>query len=229
MERYLYLIAGLIWLAIDLIIAVRRPDLRRFMVIVGILGGIIGVVSEYWYFQDYWRPASLFGTGVYSIEDFLFGFGITAFGAVFPYVALKTKRAPRQKGALARLIAIFVYAILLNIVMVDLLHINSILVTYVLFITLIVAGLLANPAAWKKAVLTMLAGLVISTIIYFVLFGLIDPTYIQRHFLLSGNPYAPTLGGFLPVTEILWYALWGAAIAVVHDIVNPRPTFQETA
>ena len=50
------------------------------MVKVGMIGGIMGVIAEVWYFHDYWQPPMLWKTGWPGIEDFIIGFAMFGVG-----------------------------------------------------------------------------------------------------------------------------------------------------
>jgi len=230
MERYLFLFFTLAFLLAALFIYVIRPDLRRFMLRIGVLGGIAGLICEYWYFQDYWRPPTLFGTATLSIEDFLFGFAIVSLGATAGLAALGKKHAPRVKGAGKKLLLVVLFAVVTNIVMVNILGINSIIATYVIFGTIAALGLILHPQLWKMALISAGVLMAIAFVSYFIVFGLIDPSYVGKYFLLTNNSFLPTLGGFMPITELIWYALWGIASTVILNLVNGRRnTFQATA
>src|SRR3989338_2570037 len=53
----------------------KRKDLRTEILIVSILAGIGGPLSELWFLKDYWRP-ELFNGWSIGLEDVLFGFFI---------------------------------------------------------------------------------------------------------------------------------------------------------
>lgn len=229
MDTYIYLLLTLPFLVAVLIVVMLRPDLRKFVLVAGVLGGIVGLISEYWFFQDYWRPPSLLGVAVPSIEDFLFGFGITALGASLGSVLFKRRHTPARKGIFTRVLLIGLAAIIVNLIFINLLHINSIVVCYGIFVAIIVAGLIIHPYLWKAALTTGVIVAIITIATYAIWFGVLDPTYIDRYFLLAGNPFAPVFGGFLPVTELVWYILCGASNAVVYELLNARKnTVQQT-
>lgn len=72
---YGYLIGDLIFLAIWSVLFFLRKDLRREMLIMSVLIGIISIVTEhYWYMKDWWRPETVPGLWI-GIEHFLMGFG----------------------------------------------------------------------------------------------------------------------------------------------------------
>ena len=77
--KYAYLLGDLILFAVWSILFLRK-DLRKEILTVSIIGGVLGPLSEAFYIRDYWQP-QLFNGWTIGIEDFLFGFfftGITA-------------------------------------------------------------------------------------------------------------------------------------------------------
>ncbi len=220
--RFTYLLLTIPFLAFVAVIFIKRPDLHRFIVKAGILGAITAVVSEVWYFQDYWRPLNIFGgIAIPSIEDLLFGFGVVALGATAPLFILRLKKSSHgSHGRRNALVAALIIVATL-IVFVSLLHINSMVVSYVIFLVIVGLGLQRYPHLLKPALLSGLVLVLLASATYATLF-LLDPTYIGKHFLLSGNPLAPTLFGFMPLTELIWYFSWGMAATVLHDLLNGK-------
>lgn len=53
-----------------------RRDLWPAALWAGIAGGVLEVISEIWYLQDYWAPPTLLASP--APEDFFYGFGTTA-------------------------------------------------------------------------------------------------------------------------------------------------------
>lgn len=47
-----------------------RTELRQMILRLSFVGGFMGLIAEYWYFKDYWRPPNLLGVTRVSIEDF---------------------------------------------------------------------------------------------------------------------------------------------------------------
>lgn len=82
MYKEAYLVGGLILGLVWLLFFFARRDLRREVLSLSILAGIMGPVSEHFYRQDYWQPQYWFPASL-RIEDFLAGFflgGISAVG-----------------------------------------------------------------------------------------------------------------------------------------------------
>jgi len=70
---------------------VIRKDLRPYLVKAGIVFGIVGLLTEYfWWTISWWHPATLTGTRI-GIEDFLTGFGAIGVMATAYQVFFKKK------------------------------------------------------------------------------------------------------------------------------------------
>jgi hypothetical protein len=61
---------------------------------------------------------------------------------------------------------------------------------------------------------------VIGLINYFFLFHVLSPDYIGKYFLLTDQWYNPTLFGFYPLMEGVWYLMWGIFAAVYVDYLT---------
>lgn len=222
MNTYIYLLLSVPFLIATAVIYICRKDLRRFILKVGILGGIFGVISESWYFQDYWRPPSLFGVGVPSIEDFLFGFGVVALGIVAPLFILRQKRPASSKHSVRRALLIVGIVVALLIVLSAFFHINSIVSSCIIFVGIAGFGLIQYPHLLRSALISSAALVIIATLTYAVLFLIISPDYLSKYFLLYGNLSAPIYFGFMPLTELVWYFTWGLAVTVIPHLVNSK-------
>src|SRR5690606_17768812 len=78
-DKFAYLILSLLYLLAWLVVYIKSPW-KEGMVRVCAVGGIMGVIAEVWYFQDYWRPPTLFGVGIVGIEDYIIGFAMFGVG-----------------------------------------------------------------------------------------------------------------------------------------------------
>lgn len=222
MELYAYLILTIPFLISLAWIFWRRSDLRRSIIRVGILGGIIGMISELWYYQDYWRPETLFGKGIPSIEDFLFGFGIVGLGASLSFYILRKTWPKVEKGRTTRLIVFIVSVIALFIILTNFLNINSMISTYILFVSVVVIGLIRWPNLWKPMIISAIGLIVIGVLSYAITWLLVsrNQTDINDIYLINDQWWAPVYFGFLPLTEVIWYGLWGMAATALPYILN---------
>jgi hypothetical protein len=91
-----YLVATIPLVAIWLVLFAVRKDIRKEMVVMSVLIGILSVAtSYYWWTTDWWLPPTLTGTKV-GIEDFIMGFATGGIMAVIYEVVFK-KRFYRRK------------------------------------------------------------------------------------------------------------------------------------
>ncbi len=103
--EYAYLIGDLILAIAWLYLYLSRKDLRHQQMLVSV-GCAPLALSQYFFYQDYWRPEYLIsfhlGQSVFGIEDFFFAFFIGGIGSVL-YEVLFHKRhkcgKPRTKAA----------------------------------------------------------------------------------------------------------------------------------
>ncbi|HXH71656.1 MAG TPA: lycopene cyclase domain-containing protein [Mariprofundaceae bacterium] len=72
-----------------------RRDLRSPMLLLSLLFGIGGMLSEFVYIRDWWSPVTLTGTKV-GIEDFLFGFFFSGSVAMAYDVIMRRKNVCRH-------------------------------------------------------------------------------------------------------------------------------------
>lgn len=180
----------------------------------------MGIVSEYWHLQDYWQPVSLFGTGVFSIEDVLFGFGAAALGAMLPLYIFKLQWPLKQKGRNTRIIFSVIGSLAVLIVLTTILGVNSIISTYIIFIVAIIFSLWKRLWLWRQMLVGAASLLAIGVFIYALwhLTGMFS--WGESGVYILHQPWAPIFFDFLPLTEILWYVLWGMAAAGLPYFIN---------
>lgn len=205
-----------IWLAIIF----ARNDLKKRIIKASIAGGFVGVIVEFWYYQDYWRPPTVFNTAIISVEDFLFGFFITGivvsiFDAIFTESrVLNEKRRVKFFGCLF-LIALTNFAIFST-----LLGFNSIIVSTISFIVFTVIILILRKDLFIPAIMSGILTLAVITPIYAVLFNVISPNFWNQYWLLANTKLGLTVLGNIPVTELVWYFLWGCFGGVAYDFAG---------
>jgi hypothetical protein len=72
--QYAYLVGDVVFLAIWLVLYAVRADIRREMVVMSFIIGVVSVLTAYfWWTHDWWHPLTITHTRV-GIEDFLAGF-----------------------------------------------------------------------------------------------------------------------------------------------------------
>lgn len=224
-DRFLYAFLPIPFLFLVAIIFILRKDLRRRIIKVGIVGGIAGWVSNIWYFIDYWRPPSLFGQAVFSIEDFLAGFGIAALGVtLYPFIT----KTPAVKSASFRklkplLITIGIW-VACFVMFVNILKINSAAVSLSLVALYSIGMIIRYPKLLKQGLIIGGIFVLLGLLDYFFMFGVLSSGYLERYFLLTGEWYNPSLFGFYPLLEVFWYFTWGVFASIFVDYLALRNT-----
>src|SRR3989338_5460990 len=72
--QYAYVIGDfIVGFPIFALIFYLRKDLRREMLVAGLLLGILSLITEYWYLKDYWHPENGVRWRI-SLGDFFYGF-----------------------------------------------------------------------------------------------------------------------------------------------------------
>jgi Lycopene cyclase len=220
-DKYAYLLLGLLMMVPVVGIFWVRRDLRGVVVKVGVIGGLIGLAAEGFYFRDYWRPPSLLGVAHISVEDFLFGFAITALSvAVYPFLARRSFAAVGvgRRRTLAMMFGAGVggLAVLMR------LGVNSIFASSFLFVGFAVVILAQRRDLIRPALVSAGVVVVWALAVYVVLFGLVAPQFWTRYWLLEHTRYGLTLWGHIPVTEMLWYACWALLGSVTYPFAGGK-------
>lgn len=223
MDKYAYLLLGLSLAVVLAVLLFRRKDLALKATELGLFGGLVGLLAQAFYLRDYWRPPTVLGANTISVEDFIFGFMITALGtvvypALFGY-AYGERKHPRQRW----LFGLFFAAIFLSLLVFNVyLGVNSIVVSYAAFIILgtimlIMRRDLLRPATYSTIVMTILM-----VIIYVMLFGVIAPNFWHNFWLLANTKWGVTILGGVPLTEVIWYMGCGLFVAVSYPFISGR-------
>jgi hypothetical protein len=224
MARYLYLILGLIFLAPTVVVAIWRRDLRRSVISVAIFGAVWGPISEFWFFRDYWHPGSAFGSPL--LEDVIYGAGISA-TASWLYKVLAHKSYDsfrRHRTHFREACAIAVLYVVAMIVLEMILGINSILVAigvYVIGSSYIVVRRrdLVTASVWSCVMMGLIALFGYGVGLNFLVHG---PNVLSEIWLLYKKPLGITILGYVPLTEVVWYAAWGSLLGVLYEFATGR-------
>lgn len=222
MDKYTYLFLSVAVFALFLVVISSRKDLYRVVLKLGLVGGAAGLISELFYFRDYWRPPSLAGIATISLEDFLFGFAITALSVViYPVLAKsahKVKHQPRK-----RLYGLFFILGLLSMFIFNLaLEVNSIIVSSIVFLMLTVIILFIRTDLTRVAIVSSLTVVAAVVLIYLVLFNIVSPNFWNDYWLLANSKWGITILGNLPLTEMLWYFCWVLFASVSYPFASGK-------
>jgi hypothetical protein len=213
--KYLYFFGSIIGLLIFIFIYLKREDLRTRMISAGIAVGIIGILSEYMFFQDYWNPPLLLKLGNFGgIEDFLFGLAFGGIGVVI-YDVIFHKRLRRSFHPQKWIIPIVILSEVLTVYLFfHLLKINSIYASAIGFVIPVIVIISIRKDLIKETIFSaILAGLLLISVESFILF--FTPIYLEKYFLLHGKILL--IFGTAPITELIWGMCFGAIAGPLYD------------
>lgn len=227
MEKYTYLLLGLLVVAPLIGILFARKDLAGKAIKLGALGGFAGLLAEFFYFRDYWRPPSLMGTATISVEDFIFGFAITALSFTAYTWLFKAKFIEQAYPSRHKLYLLFFVGGLAAMVLFNLhLGVNSIFVSSAvfLFFTAIILFMrrdLIKVGLYSAGIVTAFIGAV-----YILLFNVISPQFWDKYWLLADTKWGITILGNVPLTEMIWYVSWIVFASVSYPFVSGKAIHQ---
>ena len=221
-DRFIYLLLPLPFAIWTLFVWIFRKDLRPRMLKVGAIGAVAGILNEILYFQDYWQPVSLFGTGVFSLEDMLAGMFIMVFSVTVYDVVFRIHDGNEQTTSYRRFFTIFGVGLLITLLLTYAAGLYSIVATSIGLFVLTIYILIKIPSLWKRSIFTTGALVVFGFADYFFLFHVLSPGYLEAHFLLTDTQYNPTFFGFMPFFEVLWFATWGMFAGILIPYLKKK-------
>ena len=222
MDRYIYMLLSLSLLSVWLVnFLFLKNVLRKIIIKISIIGGLAGIISEFWYFKDYWDPPSLLGNTKFLLEDFLFGFAFTGIAAtIYKVVFRKESKDIIIKGRKKLFFIFFVIGIFSLLLFNNLLKINSIFVSSftVLIFSLII--ILIRRDLIFQSIMSGILSLLIIIPIYVLIFNLISPTFWDKYWLLANTTFGAKVIGNIPLTELHWYFSWGCFAGIAYDFYH---------
>ncbi|HLD01807.1 MAG TPA: lycopene cyclase domain-containing protein [Patescibacteria group bacterium] len=213
--RFIYIVSNLIFfLPFWLVFFIRRPNVRKKMLLLSFLGGIAGPLSEYWYHQDYWRPQTVLDTPV-GIEDFLFGFlfaGV-ACGSYQFFFQKNYRSSKTNMHTLLRLFSILFIALGLVAVL-FFLGFNSIYASIITCIVLLTFILYQRKDLFLSSLFSGFFCTGIFVVMYQILF-LFFPNLFEKWWMLDNLSGVQLLS--IPLEELAWAFFAGGAIGIVYE------------
>lgn len=221
-----YFIVSLLFLLVWFVLFWKNKVVRKPMLILSALTMFAGPLSEYWYFQDYWRPYLFIRLPfIGGIEDLIFGFAIGGIGS-FIYESVFIKGfclCERKQIAHREFILIFPLIIIISmLVFNNLLGINSIFASS---IGMIIAGILMmvfRRDLWQNA---LFSGLLVALIMFtiYLIPQLIFPqahVFLPKAWLLYGTKFGYLIFDHIPLTEMIWGFSWGFAWGPIYEFIT---------
>ena len=223
-DRFIYILLPVPFIILTIIIFALRKDLRHRILKVGLIGGIAGWFHDFWLLRDYWQPPTIFGHAMpLSIEDFITGFSIAAVSVTLYSFITKTKPASTKGLPKNRLlIQTILLWVLPFIIFVGFFKIPSPIVTFAIVMIYLAVMWAQAPRLIRQSLMIGGIFVVIGLLDYFLLFHVLAPGYIDRYFMLTDAWYNPTLLGFYPLLELVWYFTWGAFAGIFVEYLGRK-------
>jgi len=217
--QYTYIIGNLILILLWLALFWWRKDVRKEMLVVSPFFGIIGLLTEYYYIKDWWKPLTITGTAI-GIEDFIFGFGIGGVAAVIYEEIFKKKIRVRKISKIKDKERNLNFAVLIGlmaVIFVGTIHLLD-FNTFKASVITILFPILVIYIKRKDLIDDSLATAVIVTllsILGYALLNIISPGFIEEFWLFENIGKIIILG--TPLEEIIWFFLIGALIGPLYE------------
>lgn len=217
MDKYIYLLLSLFLLSVWLVFFfLSKNKLRKILIKISILGGLAGLIAEFWYFRDYWHPLSVIGSAKYSPEDFLAGFAVTGIGLTLG-VFFRNKNKKDKKGHKIIFFILIAISIFILLLFSNLLKVNSVLISILIFFALSLVMALIRKDLGYQSVISGTSFLLLVIPIYILLFDFLSPSYWNKYWLLANTVFGIKVLGNIPITEMLWYFSWGCFAGIAYD------------
>lgn len=191
------------------------------MIKVGMVGGLMGIVAEVWYFEDYWKPPTLFGVGIIGIEDFIIGFAMFGLGGYIHSSFTKQevdfdRQTPAKNKDFFFLwligcgsLTLFSYV----------LKIHSGYVTFLTFLALSIYIWIKRPDLIQLSLISGFAVMLITILIYYINFQILFPHFWDTYGMLDQPILGEKIFG-IPLSEILWHSSWGMLCSMFRGYRN---------
>ena len=217
--QYTYLIGNFLGLIVWVFLFLKRKDTRKEMLVISILFGIAGLLTQPIYLLDWWRPLTITGTAV-GIEDFLFGFVIGGVAAVvYEYLFRKRIKIKKVKKIIERkrdinLLFLFFLLAGIFILSVFILRINTLIASILGFGIPTLIIYYRRKDLIKDSILSGILTLFIAIVIYNIL-NLITPGFFDEFWFFQNVGRVILMG--VPLEEYIWYFLAGSFIGPLYE------------
>lgn len=191
----------------------------------GIGVGIFGIISEYFFFKDYWNPPLLFQFGDFGgIEDFIFGFVAGGVGAVIFNVVFR-KKLINSNNPHRWMIPVGILIQLLSFIFLPpLTNINSIYASAIgMILNLVLLLTLRRDLVLESLFSATLSGAIL--IALEGIFLILGNDYLENYFKLHN--FVPLVFGIVPVTELVWGMAFGALVAPSYEVISGKKILNE--
>jgi len=217
--RYTYLLMGLVYALIWLILFFWRKDTRKEMLIFSLMFSAAGPIADVLYIQDWWHPPNLTNTGI-GFEAFLVGFMIGGIIAVIYKCVFRKKseiKKVTKKEELRKdfkFVLFFIPPAILFFGSFYLLNFSSFHATILSFVVPAIIIWIKRKDLVVQSLLTGILLVLVASFVYFVL-DLLTPGWVNAFWYFKNVPSVIFLN--LPLDDIVWYFVAGLFIGPLYD------------
>lgn len=217
--RFTYLLMGILFMLVWLVLFFLRKDNRKEMLIISALSAIAGPIADILYTQDWWNRPTLMGTNI-GWESILVGFMIGGIASVLYEDVFKKKVKIRKKTKKEKTIKI--YQLVLIIALISfiffgsfyLLKLNSLWAT-------ILTCIIPTAIIWVhrgdlivESFVTGVLLVLVASLVYSIL-NLLTPGWVQAFWYFKNVTDIMILN--LPLDDLIWYFLAGVFIGPFYE------------
>lgn len=213
---YTYLWMGLIFFIFWLFLFLWRKDVRKEMLVMSVIFGIIGPLADLLYTQDWWSPLTITKTTI-GFEAVIVGFMIGGIAAVI-YEELFKKKIKLRKKAEGKNTKFIVFMMLMSAVLFFgsfyLFGINSLYSSIIAFAIPIIVIYIKRNDLIVDSLMTGLCLLITAFLVYSII-NLITPGWVQAFWHFTNVPNTMIIS--LPIDDFVWYVLAGMLIGPLYE------------
>ena len=213
MYKLAYLNWAIIFLPVWLLIFFLRKDLRKNMVVFGILFAVLAPIGEFIFFlRDYWTPLKFISIQSFISQEFVFVFLLTGI-VLFSYPSIFRKSIGHELNW-KKIIVILIIAGLPLGILTFLFRVKSIVS---LFIGQILVGLfilLQKPKLVNVAAFNFIFGIILGFMGFFI-FMKLYPNIINDWWL-TNNLFGIFIAR-IPIEEIVWLGFCGLGFGLIPE------------
>ncbi|MEK7447533.1 MAG: lycopene cyclase domain-containing protein [Patescibacteria group bacterium] len=214
-NRYAYMTGCLIFFIPWTILFWKRKDLRREMLVMGLIAGIVSYASAYFWTMDWWRPQTITGTRL-GIEDFILGISNGGIAAVL-YEEIFRKKLYRKRTKNDKRYFYFLVCITFLLFYVFYRVFKTTTFYACIFSLLIYCGfmLITRKDLIFSSLVNGLLMVLIAAPVYSLLIllspGFVNSTYIYKETLTGIRVFS------VPVEEFVFYFVFGFMVALMYE------------
>ncbi len=226
-NHFVYLLAGLFFLLIWLILFITNKKVRREMLVVSGVFLPVAPFLEWIHLKDYWLPQYIIGN-IFGVEDFILAFSFGGIASVIYEVVLhKEAKIAKDYDFFKKKSKYWIYYLLALIavnlqIYAFLFYIIRVPVFYALVIALFFLGLYEVVRRKDLLADALYSGLFMSFIFliyYFVFFLRLYPSLVERWLQISSLGDSFFLG-VIPLEEIIWAFAVGFMLGPIYEFVR---------